>query len=57
MRYRVGQRVSIAGIRGQIVEELPGNVYRVEADFGTQRGKGYSKVDHWVVEGWRLALQ
>jgi len=54
--FEVGQQVSIAGIRGQIVEELPGNVYRVQAETGDQRGKDYRHTSEWAMEGWRLVL-
>ena len=56
LSLKVGQQVSIAGIRGQIVEQLPDNVYRVQAETGDQRGRGYSHTSEWAMEGWRLVL-
>jgi hypothetical protein len=54
--YEVGQQVSIAGIRGQIIEQLPDGRYKVRAATGDQRGKGYRHFSEWDLDGWRLAL-
>lgn len=54
--FEVGQQVSIAGIRGQVIEQLPDGQYKVQAETGDQRGKGYAHSSEWTLQGWRLAL-
>jgi hypothetical protein len=56
LTFKTGQGVSIAGIRGEVVEELADGRYKVQGETGDQRGKGYSHTSEWILDGWRLTL-